>query len=130
MDKYDIAGKTGTTNEVKDTWFTAFTADIAVSVYFGYDTPQSLGNHSSSVSIAVPIVKNFFMQILQDYKPQPFRTPNGIEMRWVDYTTGEPSFSGAQGAILEAFKVGEPTKTNVLSNIKEEETSSSVNVIY
>ena len=40
-----LAGKTGTTNDAKDTWFMGFSPDLVVGVWMGYDQPESLGSH-------------------------------------------------------------------------------------
>ena len=128
---YEIAGKTGTTNDVKDTWFFAFTPDIAVGVYFGYDTPKALGNAASSVSIAVPIVREFFSNIVKDYKPQPFRTPNGIETKWVNYITGKDSSALQKGSILEVFKSNHTEPSNLIVNGEEIDLNEeSDDIIY
>ncbi|CAN0602022.1 unnamed protein product, partial [Ectocarpus sp. 12 AP-2014] len=50
--KQIIAGKTGTTNKAKDTWFMGFTPKIVVGTYIGYDNPRSLGDKVSGASIA------------------------------------------------------------------------------
>ncbi len=112
---YDIGGKTGTTNEVKDAWFFAFTPDLVVGVYFAYDNPKPL-EASGASAIAAPIFKNFMLSVLNDYKAQPFRTPNGINLRFVDYKTGKVASSGGPGVILEAFKENQPVQTNIIVN--------------
>ncbi|MEK9647274.1 MAG: PBP1A family penicillin-binding protein, partial [Alphaproteobacteria bacterium] len=42
-----LAGKTGTTNESRDTWFIGFSPDLAVGVFVGFDTPKPLGRHET-----------------------------------------------------------------------------------
>ena len=44
LDGYDLAGKTGTTNEGKDTWFSGYSKDYTVAVWVGYDTPREMPN--------------------------------------------------------------------------------------
>jgi penicillin-binding protein 1A len=120
---YDIGGKTGTTNEVKDAWFFAFTPDLVVGVYFGYDNPKPL-EASGASAIAAPIFKNFMLNVLGDYKNQPFRTPNGINMRFVDYKTGKAVSNGGSGVILEAFKENQSVQTNIIINNQGTENES------
>lgn len=103
---YNIGGKTGTTNNVKDAWFIGFTPDLVVGIYFGEDNPTSLGNEEGATSIAVPVFANFMRYALKDKESLPFRTPEGLEMMWVNYKTGEPGESGQQGVILDIFKQG------------------------
>ncbi|MFL1781308.1 Penicillin-binding protein 1A [Candidatus Hepatincolaceae symbiont of Richtersius coronifer] len=101
---YNIGGKTGTTNEVKDGWFIGFTPDLVVGVYIGADNPKTLGTNEEGSSLAVPIVANFLRNAIKGRESLPFRTPKGINMVWVDYQTGKPSNPGKEGSILEPFK--------------------------
>ena len=55
MGRGDIAGKTGTTNESKDSWFSGYNADIVTTVWTGFDQPQSLGRHEYGGTVALPI---------------------------------------------------------------------------
>ena len=55
--KRPLAGKTGTSNESRDTWFVGFSPDLAVGVFAGFDNPRSLGKRETGSSVAVPIKK-------------------------------------------------------------------------
>ncbi len=102
-----IAGKTGTTNDSKDVWFIAFSPDLAVGVYLGYDKPRSLGRTATGGGLAAPIVKNFMKVALANKPPVPFRVPAGIKLIRVDARTGTRVAPGSDGSvILEAFKPG------------------------
>ena len=103
---YNIGGKTGTTNNVKDAWFIGFTPNLVVGIYFGEDNPTSLGNEEGATSIAVPVFANFMRYALKGQESLPFRTPEGLEMMWVNYKTGEPGEPGQPGVILDIFKQG------------------------
>ena len=54
--KKTLAGKTGTTNDSYDAWFMGFSADLAVGVYTGFDTPSTLGKHEYGSSVAGKIL--------------------------------------------------------------------------
>ena len=56
---YQIAGKTGTTNENQDAWFIGFNSEITVGVFVGYDEPKSLGKFETGSKVAAPIFKDF-----------------------------------------------------------------------
>jgi len=101
-----IAGKTGTTNDAKDVWFIAFSPDLAVGVYLGYDKPRSLGPVATGGGLAAPIVKNFMKVALANKPAVPFRVPAGIKLVRVDARTGTRAAPGSEGVILEAFKPG------------------------
>jgi penicillin-binding protein 1A len=61
-----IAGKTGSTNEHKDSWFVGFTPDLVVGVFVGFDTPRTLGPKESGSRIAVPIFKKFMAEAMMN----------------------------------------------------------------
>ncbi len=98
-----IAGKTGTTNLAKDTWYMGFTPKIVVGTYIGYDNPRSLGNNVSGASVALPVFVHFMETGYKDAPSIDFVVPKSIKLAYVDYETGKPS--SEKGAILEAFKI-------------------------
>jgi penicillin-binding protein 1A len=105
-----IAGKTGTTNDSKDTWFLGFSPDLVAGVFVGFDNPRSMGAHETGASVAAPIFRDFMAAALKDTPPVPFRTPPGLMMVRVDHSTGKLPYPGDRNVILEAFKPGtQPT---------------------
>jgi len=101
-----VAGKTGTTNDSKDTWFIGFTPDILVGVYVGYDDPKPMGGHETGSRVAVPVVKEFMEEALKDVPPVPFRVPPGIRLVEINEDTGARAKPGDSKDILEAFVEG------------------------
>jgi penicillin-binding protein 1A len=113
---YNLAGKTGTTNESKDVWFIGFTPDLAVGVFVGFDQPKSLGKHETGATTAVPIFGEFMKAALVGRPDIPFRIPQGVRMVRVDPSTGQPDFANPAG-IWEAFIPGnEPGEDNFVVN--------------
>ena len=106
-----LAGKTGTTNESKDTWFIGFSPDLVVGVFVGFDEPRSLGKRETGSSVAVPIFKDFMADALKDEPIIPFRTPPGIRNVRINAKTGARARVGDEEVIWEAFVEGtEPTE--------------------
>ena len=101
-----LAGKTGTTNEERDTWFIGFSPDLAVGVFVGYDDPIPLGRRETGSSVAAPIFRDFMKEALAGQPAIPFRTPPDIRLVRVNVRTGLPARSGDRSVILEAFKEG------------------------
>jgi penicillin-binding protein 1A len=102
-----MAGKTGTTNDEKDTWFVGFSPDIAIGVYIGYDKPRHLGRGVAGGNTAAPIIRDFMKVALADKPAVPFRVPAGIKLIRVDARSGMRVGPGEGGrTILEAFKPG------------------------
>jgi penicillin-binding protein 1A len=101
-----LAGKTGTSNESRDTWFVGFSPDLACGVYVGFDNPRTLGQREQGATVAAPIFRDFMKGALADMPPTPFRVPPGIEFVPVDRLTGATVPAGTPGSIEEAFKSG------------------------
>ncbi|MBM09538.1 MAG: penicillin-binding protein [Magnetovibrio sp.] len=101
-----LAGKTGTTNKERDTWFIGFSTDLAVGVYAGFDTPMPLGRYETGSSVAAPIFRDFMAEALKDEPAIPFRIPPNIRLVRVDARTGQRASVDTKNVILEAFKPG------------------------
>ncbi|MEK0081937.1 penicillin-binding protein 1A [Benzoatithermus flavus] len=101
-----VAGKTGTSNDSRDTWFVGFSPDLVVGVFVGYDQPQSLGKHETGASVALPIWIEVMDAALKDQPATPFRTPPGLTLVRVDATTGRLPGPDSRAVITEAFLPG------------------------
>ncbi len=107
-----LAGKTGTTNEERDTWFIGFSPDLVAGVFVGFDTPTPLGRRETGSSVAAPVFRDFMSQALEGQPAIPFRTPSGVRLMRVNARTGLPAASGDRDVILEAFKAGTSPTTD------------------
>jgi len=101
-----LAGKTGTTNQDRDTWFMGFSPDLAVGVFAAFDSPIPLGRRETGSSVSAPIFRDFMIEALKNKPAIPFRTPPGIRLVRVDAATGRLARAGDKNVILEAFKPG------------------------
>ncbi|WP_426857871.1 penicillin-binding protein 1A [Terasakiella sp. 4MB5A] len=108
-----LAGKTGTTNQERDSWFMGFSPDLVVGVFVGFDTPIPLGKRETGSSVAAPIFRDFMQEALADKPATPFRLPDGVRMIRVNARTGQDAKIGDQNVIWEAFKQGtSPSQSN------------------
>lgn len=104
---HTIAGKTGTTNDVKDVWFIGFSKNIIAGVYLGYDTPKPLGKGAGSHMAALAFA-DFMKVALANEKNQPFAVPNGMKFVRVNRRSGVIASADPNGTIItEAFKPGQ-----------------------
>jgi penicillin-binding protein 1A len=101
-----LAGKTGTSNDSKDTWFIGFSPDLVCGVFVGFDNPRTLGRVEQGATTAAPIFRDFMKDALAEEPAIPFREPPGMIMVAVNRLSGEPTTAGAPGSIMEAFKSG------------------------
>ena len=106
----DAAGKTGTTNDLRDAWFDGFTPDLLCVVWVGFDdnTPINL----SGATAALPIWVEFMKEAVQGQEPSFFKAPSeNVVMVEIDPETGQVASSSCPKRVLEAFIIGtEPTE--------------------
>ena len=104
---HTIAGKTGTTNEVKDVWFIGFSKNLIAGVYLGYDTPKPLGKGAGS-HMAARVFADFMSVALKDESNQPFPVPDGLTFVRVNRNSGVAASKDPEGTIInEVFKPGQ-----------------------
>jgi len=104
---HTIAGKTGTTNDVKDVWFVGFSKNLVAGVYLGFDSPAALGDGAGSF-MAARVFGEFMAAALANDKDEPFAVPNGMTFRRVNRISGESATDDPNGTIItEAFKPGQ-----------------------
>lgn len=104
MGRSDLAGKTGTTNESKDSWFSGFNADYMTTVWTGFDQPESLGRNEFGGTVALPIWMNYMSAALKDKPAHMLPEPPGILSLRIDPLTGRTAAPGAENAYFELFK--------------------------
>jgi penicillin-binding protein 1A len=85
----DLAGKTGTTNEAKDTWFNGFTRNLVATVWVGYDQERPLGEAEEGARTALPIWINFMREALKGVPEEPRPMPNGLVTLRISPESGE-----------------------------------------
>ena len=90
-----LAGKTGTTNESRDTWFVGFSPDLAVGVYVDRISP-GLRQAGNRLFCGAPIFKSFMEAALKDKPAIPFRVPPGFLAR-VSITNRRAGAQGSRG---------------------------------
>ena len=104
----DAAGKTGTTNDLRDAWFVGFTPELLTVVWVGFDDNQPVG--LSGAQAALPIWTQFMKAALAGYPDAPFEPPEGITFIDIDPDTGKLAGPGCPRTFREAFLAGtEPT---------------------
>jgi len=102
----DVAGKTGTTNDEKDTWFVGYTPNLVAGVYMGFDDPKPLGRGATGGSLAAPLFNAFMQAALKGERPEKFIVPEGMKLIAVNRKTGMQAMEGEADTIMEAFKPG------------------------
>lgn len=104
FDRRDLAGKTGTSNEQRDAWFTGFNHDLVASAWVGFDGFETLGSRETGGKAALPMWIDFMRVALQDSPERPFEQPAGIVTVRIDPQSGEAAPPGQRDAIFEFFR--------------------------
>lgn len=113
LNRPDLAGKTGTTNDFEDAWFSGFSTDIVTTVWVGFDKPADLGRREHGSGLALPIWIDFMKTALQGQPEAPLLPPDNVVTASVDAETGEAVPEDAPNAIKEVFIAGTQPVLNI-----------------
>jgi membrane carboxypeptidase/penicillin-binding protein len=106
----DAAGKTGTTNDLRDAWFVGFTPELLAVVWVGFDDNQPVG--LSGAQAALPIWTQFMTRALAGHPSVSFEVPSGVAFVDIDAETGGLATPYCPRVITESFLAGtEPTES-------------------
>ena len=104
------AGKTGTSNDLRDAWFVGYTPDLIAGVWVGVDSGASL--RLTGAQAALPIWTQFIEQASAGQPPRAFTPPPGIVTARIDPATGLRASAGCPGGVDEVFIQGtEPVES-------------------
>ncbi|MBF0455904.1 MAG: PBP1A family penicillin-binding protein [Magnetococcales bacterium] len=102
-----LAGKTGTTNDLRDAWFMGFSPSLVTAVWVGMDDSTPLGYRETGATAALPIWIDVMRAGLKDRSVADFPVPEGIHLEAVNHETGEAVAAGEKKWVMEAFKEGQ-----------------------
>ena len=104
LNRNDIGGKTGTTNDAISTWFSGFHDDLVTTVWVGTDDFTSLGENEYGSTISMPIWLDYMSVALDDLEIKPIKIPSSLSYVKVDRTTGKIDKSqNAKNTYFELF---------------------------
>lgn len=104
LGRQDLAGKTGTTNDAVDSWFSGYNADFVTTVWVGFDQPQSLGNKEYGASVALPIWMSYMGAVLNGRPEHQLPEPAGLVTLRIDPVSGRATSPRATNGYFELFK--------------------------
>ena len=93
LNRPDLYGKTGTTNDSIDTWFAGFQPSLVAIVWIGYDTPRKLGDNETGGGLSLPIWIEYMKHALNGVPVEQYPVPEGVvnvgdEWFYEEYTRG------------------------------------------
>ena len=100
-----VAGKTGTSNEARDTWFVALLPEVVTVAWVGFDTPRPLGRKEAGSKTALPLVKGY-LEAVESAGPDWPPPPAGVVVKLVDAASGKLAAPGDEQAVEVPFLEG------------------------
>jgi len=86
LNRQDIAGKTGTTNNQLDAWFAGYNPDLVVTTWIGFDSPSPLHEYASGLTL--PLWIDFMRTALKNKPEQELKVPEHVVIKAIDPQTG------------------------------------------
>lgn len=102
LNRKDIAGKTGTTNEQVDAWFAGYNPNLVVTTWIGFDTPHPL--HEYAASLALPLWIDFMKVALKGQPQIEVQPPASVVAAQINPHTGLLAKGNQANSITEYFK--------------------------
>lgn len=126
LDRQDIAGKTGTSNGPRDSWFSGYSPHLVATSWVGFDDNGLLGVNEFGGTAALPIWINFMQTALQGKPQDLLPQPEGIVTVLIDPDSGQRAPPGAEGAIFELFLAENVPDLLTQEQLEPGEQSSSI----
>lgn len=102
LGRFDLAGKTGTTNNHVDGWFAGYNPKQVAVAWIGYDQPKSLGGQETGGRAALPMWIGYMSKVLRGSPDLPYTAPSGVVSLKINPATGEQMREDESG-IYEYF---------------------------
>lgn len=100
----DVAGKTGTTNDQRDAWFSGYSRDIVASVWVGFDNHTPLGERETGSVAALPIWIDFMRKALAGKPERKYYKPSNIMTAKINRKNGLLAHPADDKGIIETFR--------------------------
>ena len=101
LQRKDLAGKTGTTNNQLDAWFVGYNPKVVAAAWIGSDGLDPLGRGEAGGVAALPMWTSFIANTITGTPEEDFPPPEGLKSVRIDRKTGEPS--AGENTMLELF---------------------------
>ena len=104
LERADLAGKTGTTNDQYDAWFSGFNPEIVATAWIGFDEFRPLGRRETGARGALPMWITYMKDALAGTRETDRAPPDGIVMVRINPATGELASPSNEEAVFESFR--------------------------
>ena len=120
LKRNDLSGKTGTTNNYLDAWFSGFNRDMITTVFIGFDDPSHLGRRESGAVAALPIWVDYMRDALKDAPERPLTPPPGIAARFINRESGRLTAPEDPDGYEEFYMEGSEPRANAEAAVDKE----------
>ncbi len=127
LNRHDIAGKTGTTNDQVDSWFAGFNGDLVTVTWVGFDNPKSL--HEYAAGLALPLWIDFMKVALKGKPENELKQPSNVVAVRIDPISGLLAQPSQVNGIMEYFRQNEiPAEEESIPVLQENNTETNTEV--
>jgi penicillin-binding protein 1A len=129
LGRKDIAGKTGTTNDQLDAWFSGYNDQVVTTSWVGFDNQRSMGNRETGGRAALPMWIEFMRKAL-DGRPENLQEqPEGMVTIRIDAESGKRADLSTRKSLFEVFRVeNAPRELDVVKSTTDDSGRIIVNV--
>jgi penicillin-binding protein 1A len=129
LGRKDIAGKTGTTNDQLDAWFSGYNDQVVTTSWVGFDNQRSMGNRETGGRAALPMWIEFMRKAL-DGRPENLQEqPEGLVTIRIDAESGKRADLSTRKSLFEVFRVEyAPRELEVVKSTTDDSGGIIVNV--
>jgi penicillin-binding protein 1A len=107
LGRSDLAGKTGTTNDQRDAWFSGYNGDVVATSWVGFDKQKPLGSKEVGAIAALPMWMDFMSSALKGRPQSSMPEPSGLVRVRIDSATGSRANADSGNAMFELFREGQ-----------------------
>ena len=111
LQRSDLSGKTGTTNDQHDAWFSGFNSNIVTVSWVGFDKFRPLGTRETGGRAALPMWIDYMRAALKDMPQSLMQRPKGLITVRIDTNTGEVANADNPDAMFEIFRLENAPKS-------------------
>ena len=128
LERDDLAGKTGTTNDQFDAWFSGFAPGLVATAWIGFDEFRPLGRRETGATAALPMWIAYMKEALEGVPQREDPPPEGIVTVRIDPETGELAGASQEGTVFESFRAERAPKNRVAERMTGSEESGAEKV--
>jgi penicillin-binding protein 1A len=127
LGRKDIAGKTGTTNDQIDAWFSGYNDQVVTTAWVGFDNQRHMGRRETGGRAALPMWIEFMRAALDGMPENLQEQPEGLVTIRIDAETGKRADANTTQSLFELFREENAPRQNAV--VRSNSTTSGGNII-